>query len=150
MRRLGPYYLGRTIGEGTFGRVKTGIHGLTGEKVAIKILEKNKIVDDGDVRRIIREIDILKRNRHRNIVHLYDVLDTPGRIYLVMEDADGGELFDYIVKRQRVPEADACGLFRQLVDGVAYLHGMEVTHRDLKPENLLLQSTESAPGGCLG
>ncbi|EWM30615.1 protein kinase domain containing protein [Nannochloropsis gaditana] len=147
MRRLGPYYLGQTIGEGTFGRVKAGVHALTGEKVAIKLLEKNRIVDAGDVRRVTREIDILKRNRHRNIIQLYDVLDTPARIYLVMENADGGELFDYIVKRQRVPEPEASAFFKQLVDGVGYLHAMEVTHRDLKPENLLLQSSKSAPGG---
>jgi serine/threonine protein kinase len=84
MRRLGPYFLGDTIGEGTFGKVKTGTHALTDEKVAIKILEKNKIVDEKDVRRVRREIEILKRNRHVNVVQLYDVVDTPSKVYLVM------------------------------------------------------------------
>ena len=166
--------LGKSIGEGTFGKVKAGTHIITGEKVAIKILEKSRIIEVADVKRVTREIKILKRNRHRNIIQvsaprpapppaphphpicvarrlpplfthvygqLYDVLDTPTTIYLIMENADGGEMFDYIVSHQRVTEDLACMFFHQLVDGAEYLHQMEVTHRDLKPENLLLQSS---------
>lgn len=57
--------------------------------MAVKILEKSKIVEKADVRRVTREINILKRNRHRNIIQLYEVLDTPSAIYLIMENADG-------------------------------------------------------------
>ena len=86
---IGHYILGKTIGEGTFGKVKIGTHILTGEKVAVKILEKSRIVEVADVQRVAREIKILKRNRHRNIIQLFEVLDTPSTIYLIMENADG-------------------------------------------------------------
>tara|TARA_B110000305_G_scaffold239586_1_gene307807 strand:+ start:668 stop:1147 length:480 start_codon:yes stop_codon:yes gene_type:complete len=111
-------------------------------QVAIKILDKSRIIEVADVKRVTREIKILKRNRHANIIQLYEVLDTPTTIFLIMENADGGEMFNYIVSHQRVEERLACGFFHQLVDGVEYLHQMEVTHRDLKPENLLLQSSK--------
>jgi serine/threonine protein kinase len=133
--------LGKSIGEGTFGKVKAGTHIITGEKVAVKILEKSRIIEVADVKRVTREIKILKRNRHRNIIQLFEVIDTPTTIYLIMENADGGEMFDYIVSHQKVAEDLACMFFHQLIDGVDYLHGMDVTHRDLKPENLLLQSS---------
>jgi 5'-AMP-activated protein kinase catalytic alpha subunit len=67
--------LGKTLGEGTFGKVKLATHILTGEKVAIKMLEKQKIVDQSDIERVTREIQILKQVRHPNLVQLYEVLD---------------------------------------------------------------------------
>ncbi|RLN54719.1 hypothetical protein BBP00_00008803 [Phytophthora kernoviae] len=137
---IGEYVLGETIGKGTFGKVRLGLHLLTGEKVAIKILEKKRIVQVADVERVAREIKILKRNRHQNVIQLYEVIDSPERIFLIMEHIDGGEMFEYIVAHHRIREPEAAFLFRQIVDGLAYLHANEVTHRDLKPENLLLQS----------
>ena len=98
MSLLGNYILQKTIGEGTFGKVKLGIHTLTGEKVAIKILEKDLITDVSDVERVSREIHILKVIRHPNIIQLYEIIETPKKLYLIMEYASGGELFDYIVK----------------------------------------------------
>ena len=141
---IGDYILGATIGQGTFGQVKVGIHIRSGEKVAIKILEKAKIgIQKTDVERVEREIRILKCMRHPNIIQLYEVIDTDFAIYLIMEFADGGEMFEYIVAKTRIPEAEATKLFLQLVDGLEYLHSKDVTHRDLKPENLLLQSTKN-------
>ncbi|KAG2931884.1 hypothetical protein PC129_g10978 [Phytophthora cactorum] len=137
---IGEYVLGETIGKGTFGKVKLGLHMLTGEKVAVKILEKKRIVQAADVERVAREIKILKRNRHQNVIQLYEVIDSPDRIFLIMEHIDGGEMFEYIVAHHRIREPEAAFLFRQIVEGLAYLHSNEVTHRDLKPENLLLQS----------
>ncbi|KUF78658.1 SNF1-related protein kinase catalytic subunit alpha KIN10 [Phytophthora nicotianae] len=137
---IGEYVLGETIGKGTFGKVKLGLHTLTGEKVAVKILEKKRIVQAADVERVAREIKILKRNRHPNVIQLYEVIDSPDRIFLIMEHIDGGEMFEYIVAHHRIREPEAAFLFRQIVEGLAYLHSNEVTHRDLKPENLLLQS----------
>ena len=87
------YLLGKTLGEGTFGKVKLGTHILTGEKVAIKILEKSKIKDKSDVERVTREIHILKIMRHPNIIQLYEIIETPKQLYLIMEMADRGELF---------------------------------------------------------
>ncbi|KAJ0392846.1 hypothetical protein P43SY_000585 [Pythium insidiosum] len=146
---IGEYVLGETIGKGTFGKVKIGLHLVTGEKVAVKILEKRRIVEPADVERVAREIKILKRNRHVNVIQLYEVIDAPERIFLIMEHADSGEMFEYIVARHRIREPEAVQLFQQIVDGLDYLHAHEVTHRDLKPENLLLQSSAATPTGLL-
>ena len=92
--------MGRTLGEGSFGKVRLGTHILTGEKVAVKVLEKSRLVEAADVQRVAREIKILKRNRHQNIIQLFEVLDTPTAIYLIMENADAGEMFNYIVRNK--------------------------------------------------
>lgn len=138
---VGQYMLGKTIGEGTFGKVKLAVHIPTGEKVAVKLLEKGRIKEQADVRRVNREIKILKKARHGNIVQLYEVLDTKNTIFLMMECAEGGEMFDYIVAQKHVPEIQACKFFHQIIDGVEILHKNEITHRDLKPENLLLKAS---------
>ena len=105
---MGHYVLGRDLGKGTFGEVMVGSHSLTGEKVAIKVLEKEKIIDVHDVERVAREIHILKIVRHPAIVQLYEIIETSKELYLIMEYARGGELFEYIVSRKRVREKDAC------------------------------------------
>ena len=74
IKKIGEYILGKTIGEGTFGKVKLGTHTLTEEKVAVKILEKERIKDVADVERVAREIHILKLIRHPNIIQLYEVM----------------------------------------------------------------------------
>lgn len=107
-RVIGHYLIEGEIGEGTFGKVRKGTHRLTREKVAIKILEKSRITDVTDVERVAREIHILKLIRHPHIVQLYEIIETPMQLYLIMEYASGGELFDYIVKKVRVPEIEAC------------------------------------------
>jgi serine/threonine protein kinase len=137
-KSIGHYILGRSIGEGTFGKVKLGTHILTSEKVAVKILEKQKIADAADVERVAREIHILKLLRHPNIVQLYEIIETPKQLYLITEYASGGELFDYIVANGKVKEKEACRFFQQILAGVSYLHHLGVVHRDLKPENLLI------------
>lgn len=111
--------------------------------MAIKILEKNRILDVTDVERVAREIHILKLIRHPNIVQLYEIIETPGQLYLIMEYASGGELFDYIVKKQRIPEKEACKFFQQIIAGVEYIHKLNIVHRDLKPENLLLDANKN-------
>jgi 5'-AMP-activated protein kinase catalytic alpha subunit len=128
------------LGEGTFGSVKLAKQTATGKLVAVKILEKSRIRDQADIERIIREIKILKEIRHDNIVKLYEIVENTDKIYLIMEYASGGELFDYIVSRERLSEREACNLYMQVIDGVQYLHKMGVAHRDLKPENLLLDA----------
>jgi 5'-AMP-activated protein kinase catalytic alpha subunit len=118
--------------------VKLGLHNLTGEKVAVKILEKHKIVEDVDVERVTREIKILKMARHPNIIQLYEIIETPRQLYLITEYVPGGELFDYIVKHHRLSEAEACKFFQQIMSAIDYLHELGIVHRDMKPENLLL------------
>ena len=145
---IGHYILGKTIGEGTFGKVKLGRHTLTDEKVAVKILEKERIKDVSDVERVAREIHILKLIRHPNIIQLYEVssnqiIETPKHLFLIMEYASGGELFDYIVTKTRLDEKEACCFFQQIVSGIEYIHKLGVVHRDLKPENLLLDCNKN-------
>ena len=138
--RIANYALSKTLGEGTFGKVQLGVHLPTGEKVAVKVLEKERIVDKGDIKRVTREMQILKRVRHVNVVQLLEVIETPRHIYLVTEFLSGGELFEFIVAHGRLHETQACRIFRQVVLGVDACHAMGVAHRDLKPENMLIDA----------
>ncbi|CAD8087328.1 unnamed protein product [Paramecium sonneborni] len=142
-RQIGDYLLVKTLGLGTFGLVKLAIHQITQEKVAIKILEKSKIIDVADVERVSREIHILKLIRHKHVIQLYEIIETKKYIFLVMEFCDGGELFDYIVKHQKLSEIEACKLIQELISGIEYIHKLNIVHRDLKPENLLLDYQKS-------
>jgi len=140
---IADYNLGVTLGKGTFGKVKLATHNLSGEKVAVKILEKDKIKDMSDIKRVNREISILKSINHPHIVKLYEIIETQKEIYMVIEYAERGELFDYIVKSKRLSEPEARIFFDQILLGVDYLHKLNIVHRDLKPENLLLDRNNS-------
>lgn len=137
------YVLLQDLGEGTFGNVKLGKHMQSGQLVAVKILEKNRITDQADVERVIREIKILKGIRHVNIIKLYEIIETKSNIYLIMEYATGGELFDYIVSKDRLSERESWRFFNQIVAGMEFLHQRNIAHRDLKPENLLLDKNKN-------
>ena len=104
----------------------------------MKILEKDKIKDKKDIDRITREIKILKKVRHPNVIQLYEIIETEKELFLIMEYCAGGELFDYIVSHQRLHEKVGCRFFQELMAGIEYIHKSGVCHRDLKPENLLL------------
>ncbi|XP_022647478.1 5'-AMP-activated protein kinase catalytic subunit alpha-2-like isoform X2 [Varroa destructor] len=136
--KIGHYILGETLGVGTFGKVKTAKHQLTGHKVAVKILNRQKIKNLDVVGKIRREIQNLKLFRHPHIIKLYQVISTPTDIFMIMEYVSGGELFDYIVKHGKLKESEARRFFQQIISGVDYCHRHMVVHRDLKPENLLL------------
>nr|VDC75012.1 unnamed protein product [Brassica rapa] len=150
VRKVGKYELGRTIGEGTFAKVKFAQNTETGESVAMKIVDRNTILKRKMVDQIFnfqicnyqikREISIMKLVRHPCVVRLYEVLASRTKIYIILEYITGGELFDKIVRNGRLSEAEARKYFHQLIDGVDYCHSKGVYHRDLKPENLLLDS----------
>ncbi|XP_031430134.1 5'-AMP-activated protein kinase catalytic subunit alpha-2 isoform X2 [Clupea harengus] len=142
--KIGHYILGDTLGVGTFGKVKIGEHQLTGHKVAVKILNRQKIRSLDVVGKIKREIQNLKLFRHPHIIKLYQVISTPTDFFMVMEYVSGGELFDYICKHGRVEDTEARRLFQQIISGVDYCHRHMVVHRDLKPENVLLDSSKNA------
>ncbi|KAK8824972.1 hypothetical protein WA538_005637 [Blastocystis sp. DL] len=135
---VGLYRLEDTLGTGSFGKVKLATHVITGIKVAIKILSKERIKKLDMLAKVKREIRILQSFNHPHIVRLYEVIDTPTDIFLVMEYVPGGELFDYIVRKGRLPENEARRFFQQIISGVEYCHKHNIVHRDLKPENLLL------------
>ncbi|MEW5301429.1 MAG: hypothetical protein WDW36_004289 [Sanguina aurantia] len=140
---LANYRLGKTLGIGSFGKVKVAEHVLTGHKVAIKILNRKKIQAMDMEEKVRREIKILRLFMHPHIIRLYEVIETPSDIYVVMEYVKTGELFDYIVEKGRLMEDEARHFFQQIVSGVEYCHRNMVVHRDLKPENLLLDSKMS-------
>ncbi|EAR91137.2 Serine/Threonine kinase domain protein (macronuclear) [Tetrahymena thermophila SB210] len=135
---IGNYYVGKTIGRGTFGKVKMGLHTYTMENVAIKILDKDKIVDESDKIRVAREIQILRKIRHPNIIQLYEIIESQTQLFLITEYAPNNELFDFIVKRNRLNERQSARFLLQILSAVEYLHQNNIVHRDLKPENLLL------------
>ncbi|XP_042043596.1 SNF1-related protein kinase catalytic subunit alpha KIN10-like [Salvia splendens] len=137
---LRNYKLGKTLGIGSFGKVKIAEHALTGHKVAVKILNRKKIKNMDMEEKVRREIKILRLFMHPHIIRLYEVVETQSDIYVVMEYVKSGELFDYIVEKGRLHEDEARIFFQQIISGVEYCHRNMVVHRDLKPENLLLDS----------
>ncbi|XP_076954373.1 SNF1-related protein kinase catalytic subunit alpha KIN10-like [Bidens hawaiensis] len=137
---LRNYKFGKTLGIGSFGKVKIAEHTLTGHKVAIKILNRRKVKNMDMEEKVRREIKILRLFMHPHIVRLYEVVETPSDIYVVCEYVKSGELFDYIVEKGRLHEDEARNFFQQIISGVEYCHRNMVVHRDLKPENLLLDA----------
>ncbi|CAN6467022.1 unnamed protein product [Victoria cruziana] len=138
--RLGKYEIGRTLGEGNFGKVKYATNVESGKGFAVKILEREKILQLKITEQIKREIRTLKLLNHPNVVRLYEVLASKTKIYMVLEYVTGGELFDKIALNGRLKEREGLKLFQQLVDGVSYCHDKGVFHRDLKPENVLVDA----------
>ncbi|KAI8620314.1 kinase-like domain-containing protein [Chytriomyces sp. MP71] len=133
---LEKYELGETLGTGAFSDVKVATERATGNKYAIKIVDKSKC--KGKESMIETEVSILMRVRHENIVQLYEMYEIDTKIYLVMELVTGGELFDEIVGRGKYSEPDAAKIVYRILLAVNYLHSLGIAHRDLKPENLLL------------
>ncbi|XP_062409325.1 serine/threonine-protein kinase SIK3 homolog isoform X2 [Sardina pilchardus] len=135
--RVGYYEIERTIGKGNFAVVKLATHVITKAKVAIKIVDKTQL-DDENLKKIFREVQIMKMLRHPHIIRLYQVMETERMIYLVTEYASGGEIFDHLVAHGRMAEKDARRKFKQIVAAVHFCHCRNIVHRDLKAENLLL------------
>ena len=138
---INNYILKDDIGEGNFGKVKLGVFKNTGEEFAIKILNKKKIKIKMK-NTVFKENDIIKRFNHVNVIFVLDIIEDPENYYIVMEYCKKGELFDYIVDQQRLEEDEAAYFFYQLINGVEYIHSLDVAHRDLKPENLLLNENK--------
>ncbi|CAH8277527.1 unnamed protein product [Arabidopsis lyrata] len=137
---LPNYMIGKTLGHGSFAKVKLAVHVATGHNVAIKIFDRLKIKKmDVDIK-VQREIKILRLLMHPHIIRQYEGIETPDNIYVVMEYVKSRELFDYIVRNGRLQEDKARHLFQQLISGVEYCHHNRIVHRDLKPENVLLDS----------
>ncbi|PQE03175.1 serine threonine kinase protein [Rutstroemia sp. NJR-2017a BBW] len=137
--KFGEYYLGNTLGEGEFGKVKMGWKQEGGVQVAIKLIRRDSVgTNPTRLAKIYREIAILREISHPNIVRLHEMVETERQIGIILEYASGGELFDYILNHRYLKDNAARRLFAQLVSGVGYLHKKGIVHRDLKLENLLL------------
>lgn len=137
----GLYHLKETIGSGGFGKVKLAVHILTGERVAIKIM--NKLALGPDLPRVKTEIEAMKAFNHKHICRLYQVIENDERVFLVLEYCPEGELFDYVVAKDKLTEREAKYFFHQIVSAVAYIHYKGYAHRDLKPENILLDESHN-------
>ncbi|XP_078435817.1 CBL-interacting protein kinase 1-like isoform X2 [Wolffia australiana] len=134
------YELGRTLGEGNFGKVKFARHVDSGRGFAVKILDKKRVIDLKIDDQIRREIGTLKLLKHPNVVRLHEVSASKTKIYIVLEYVTGGELFERIASGGRLSEREARKIFQQIVDAVSYCHDKGIYHRDLKPENVLLDA----------
>ena len=125
------------IGEGNFGKVKLCIFKKTGEKFAIKILNKNRIKEIMK-NKIFRENKIITKFNHLNIISVFEIIEDKSNYYIIMEYCENGELFDYIISHQKLSEEECSLFFYQLINGVDHIHSKGISHRDLKPENILL------------
>ncbi|SCZ98161.1 BZ3500_MvSof-1268-A1-R1_Chr3-3g06624 [Microbotryum saponariae] len=158
LKSIGGYTLGRVIGEGSFGKVRIGVHRLTNTRVAIKQVSKSSPVNPSDrgaaasspLSLLTRELHHHRRLRHPHILALYEIIATESSIYLVTELCTGGELFDYLVEKGRLSASETRRIFGQLVLGVAHLHQSGVVHRDLKLENVLLDERVNVKIADLG
>eukprot|EP01061_Rhynchopus_euleeides_P024816 TRINITY_DN399_c0_g1_i1.p1 TRINITY_DN399_c0_g1~~TRINITY_DN399_c0_g1_i1.p1 ORF type:complete len:444 (+),score=188.05 TRINITY_DN399_c0_g1_i1:379-1710(+) len=142
-KRIGKYELGKTLGTGTFSKVKYGTDTETGAAFAIKIIDKAQLAQEHMEEQLKREIAVMKLLKHDNIVQLKEVLQTQKHIYLILELITGGELFDRIVAAKKFDEPTARRYFQQLIMGIYYCHQQGIAHRDLKPENLLLDGNDN-------
>ena len=137
---LADYIIGTTLGQGSFASVKRAVHKQTNQTVAIKTYEKYRLIDAHRKKGVAREVQILSQLDHYNVVKLIKVMEGPRHLHLVMEFVDGPSLYTYLKHKEskRLTEADAKEIFKQMMDGLAYLHEKGVAHRDLKLQNVLL------------
>ena len=132
------YKIVKKLGKGAFGKVLLGIHIFTGKYVGIKFISKDSLKDDLSRKKVIREIYILKKIKHDNIIRLLEVFETLEDVIIVMEYANGGDLLKYTRKNKRLEENEAAKIFKQIVYGLAHLHSRNILHHDIKLANILL------------
>ena len=140
-KQIGDYILNELIIDGTLSKIYQATHTPTGEKVAIKVLNKAQINSNSNYyNKAQKEILIMKKMFHKNIIKLYEIMETLQRIYLVMEFCEGGDLYNYILTRGHLTERQSCRFFHDMIEALTYLHSQKIAHRDIKPENFLLDT----------
>ena len=140
MTDLTFYKIGKMLGRGAFGKVNLGMHKLVRKLVALKSLNKRILRDEHHKMKLMKEVNLLLKLRHNHVVKIYETLDTENSILIVMELCAGGDLLNYVRKRRRLKEPYAKKIFKQIIDGLKYIHSKYVAHRDIKLDNILLTS----------
>ena len=135
---LTEYEIKGILGRGAFSKVKLGVNKMTKEKVAIKIIDKQFIINKSNYERIKREILILKKTNHLNIIKVHNIKEDSKNYYFIMEYCKYGELFQQIINKKHLDPNISAFYFFQLINGLNYLHSNKIIHRDLKPENILI------------
>lgn len=138
---IGDYELGSELGKGSFGTVRVGVHSVTNEKVAIKSYEKSSLLHPNRKKAVEREIKILQKLQHPNIIRLLSTLETSSSIHLIFEYVSGCSLLEYLKSRssRKLEESQAKNIFKQILLALEFCHSLGITHRDIKLENVLLQ-----------
>ena len=141
LEHVGPYSLERTLGTGATGKVKLAKHSKTGEKVGIKIIKKDLFYDKPSLRiKVQREISVMKLMFHPHVIKIFDVLEDSKYLFLILEYASRGELFNFLVQKRKINNKEALCFFQQIISGLEYCHKHRICHRDLKLENILLDT----------
>jgi hypothetical protein len=139
------YHFGKVIGVGSFGKVRLAWHKGTGSRVAVKTYKRQNCKDPNDWKRIQTEARLMKKISHVHCIRLFESIETPKCMHMVMDCCSGGSLVAYLKQHKRLPEKEACFFFNQIVRAVEYLHSCNIVHRDIKLENVLLGSNRT---GC--
>lgn len=134
------YRIGKVLGRGAFGKVSLTVHRLSEEMVAIKSINKEYLTDDSSRQKVMKEVKILKKMRHKNIIQLLDTFETSKHIIFVMELCSGGDLLNYVRKRRKLTEDYAKAIFKQILEALHYCHKLNILHRDIKLDNIILDS----------
>ncbi|KFR09347.1 Hormonally up-regulated neu tumor-associated kinase, partial [Nipponia nippon] len=143
-KQVGNYLVGKMINKGSFAKVMEGLHIPTGEKVAVKVIDKRKAKQDSYIlKNMKREPRIHQMIKHPNVVRLYETLETDNSYYMVMELCLGGDLLDRICDKKRLAEREVRRYTRQILSAVEHLHCQGIVHRDLKIENFLLDENNN-------
>ena len=148
--RIELYKVGKILGKGAFGKVNLGLHRLTRKLVAIKSTDKDQIKEESTKRKMMQEIDILKSIKHTSHIKLMETFQTSKHYLIVMELCPGGDLLNYVRKRRKLTEKNAKYLFKQIMQGIAYMHTIGIVHRDIKLDNILLDGQGNVKIGDFG
>ena len=141
-KQIGDYILNEAIVEGSNSQIFQATHIPTGEKVAIKVLNKIKLNSQPELKKKAeKEMSISKKMFHKNIIKLFEIMETAQRLYLVTEFCEGGDLYNYISTRGHLSERQSCKFFHEIIEALSYLHSQQIAHRDIKPENFLLDTS---------
>lgn len=132
------YRVGKMLGRGAFGKVNLAMHKLVRKLVALKSLNKECLTDEIQKQKLMKEVNLLLKLRNDHVVKIYETIETKKHIIIVMELCAGGDLLNYVRKRRRLKEPYAKKIFKQIIDGLGYIHSKYVGHRDIKLDNILL------------